>query len=323
MEDTSAMSRHIVFPQAGEVALTERDRGTASPDEAWMSTTLSLISSGTELRCFTGEFAPGTHWADWIKYPMAAGYSLVGRTDEGGRVFLRRAHASEASAPLSDIIPIPGDVPDEVAVWGALAMIGGMGFRAGDIRLVDDVAIIGAGPIGQMVLRWCVAAGARVLVVDPAEPRLAHARAGGAFATVAGTSRDAAGIARSVFGEAPRVAIDATGVEAVFADALRVPRDFGTLVLLGDAGDPSRQTLTSDVIRRGVRIAGAHMNHEDPSADWTQRSIHAHFHDLWRRGKFPLEGLVTHRFRPEECGEAYRLLAARDPLSMGIVFEWT
>jgi len=62
------------------------------------------------------------------------------------------------------------------------------------------------------------------------------------------------------------VVYDVTGHHAVFATALPLARKFGTVVLLGDAGNPQLQTLTPDVITRGLRIVGAHDMHAAPES---------------------------------------------------------
>jgi threonine dehydrogenase-like Zn-dependent dehydrogenase len=53
-------------------------------------------------------------------------------------------------------------------------------------------------------------------------------------------------------GSPPRVVIDSTGNSKVFQTALGLVQDFGTLVLLGDTGQPGMQALTPDVITRGL-----------------------------------------------------------------------
>lgn len=329
------MSKHIVFTGPRTVELQERTPATLDSGEVRVRTTCSLISAGTELRCWTGEFAPGTHWARYVRYPMGPGYSSVGivvettdaaRRSVGTRVFARRSHASEMRLPAEATVLIPDDVPDDVAAWTALAMVGGMGFRAGGVRLTSTVAILGAGSIGQMALRWCAAAGARVAVFDPVESRQAHAREGGAEAGFALGVADAAGPLQELFGGFPDVVFDTTGVAAVFPLALALPREFGTLVLLGDAGDPSEQRLTGDVLTRGVRVVGAHMMHEDLHGArgevWTEATIAAHFFRLWRVGRFPVEGLITDRYAPENAAEVYARLEERNLGTMGILFEW-
>src|SRR5262249_46553362 len=63
------------------------------------------------------------------------------------------------------------------------AKIAFMGARAGGYRLGSRVLVVGAGPIGQMSVRWASAAGARaVIAADTERRRLALATAGGATA---------------------------------------------------------------------------------------------------------------------------------------------
>src|SRR5205814_9512209 len=63
-----------------------------------------LISTGTELICLTHNFAPGTHWDAWVKYPFGTGYLNAGRViavgpevtgwHVGDRVASRGQHSS-------------------------------------------------------------------------------------------------------------------------------------------------------------------------------------------------------------------------------------
>lgn len=275
-------------------------------------------------------FEPGTHWDDWVNYPFSTGYCTVGEVVEidpsvasvslGERVFVRCSHASEHVVAASRVSVIPESVSDEEAMWAALAMIGSMILPTGDIRLEDDVAIIGAGPIGQMALRWCVAAGCNVIVCDPVSMRLKMATAGGAAAVFAGSVDDFGDAVRAHFGSLPRIVIDTTGAAAVFAKALPLVRDFGTLVLLGDTGTPSEQRLTPDVIRRGVRINAGHIMHE--TKDWFEDRIYRTFFRLLESGRFSLEGLNTHKFASEACEDAYRLTTEKRSETMGVWFDW-
>ena len=241
-------------------------------------------------------FEPGTHWDNWVKYPFSTGYCTVGVVTDidssvssvaiGDRVYVRCCHASEHIVDASRVSVIPASVSDEQAMWAALAMVGSMILPTGDIRLEDDVALIGAGPIGQMALRWCVAAGCNTIVCDPVAMRLDMASVGGAAAVFAGLVEDFGEPIQAHFGSLPRIVIDTTGATSVFAKALPLVRDFGTLVLLGDTGTPSEQRLTPDVIRRGVRIhAGQGMSCTKPRIGMSTRSIRASS-DCWHPGGF-------------------------------------
>lgn len=300
------MHRRLVFPEPNRVELQTFDLPSPAADEIHVRSILSLISPGTELRCLSGEFAPGTHWDHWIRYPFRPGYSVVARDEQGHRGFVRETHASAHIVAADRFFPIPDEVDDVTAAFSSLAMIGAIVLHAGQINLESRVLILGAGLIGQMATRWCRAAGAHVTLVDPVEGRLERAPADASFTSI--ESRLAP------------VVIDTTGLPSVFPKALAATEDHGIMVLLGDVGDPSQQGLTSDVILRGVRIHGAHMLHERPG--WSEGDIYRKYWELATSGRFSVKELVTHRLFAAEAAGAYAMLRARSAEAMGVLIDW-
>jgi threonine dehydrogenase-like Zn-dependent dehydrogenase len=321
-----------VFPTKGVVELEDFEPGPIRPTELRLKAEVSLISTGTEGICFMHLFEPGTHWDDWVKHPFHSGYSLVGRVVEvGGEVsgwevgqlaVARVPHASEAVVDAAKVSSVPHEIGPEDASWFALAMVAFMAPKNGHFRLGDSIAIVGAGPVGQLALRWALACGARhVVAVDPVPSRLAMATHGGATATVcAGVAEAITEVIEACGGVRPRVVVDATGHARAFEQCLALPRDRGVVVILGDTGSPSEQRLTRDVIRRGLHIVGAHGSHEE--GEWVQKAIDELFFDLVLRRRFDVSGLITHTFRPTQCKEAYELVASGREASMGILFDW-
>ncbi len=329
----SSSTRRLVFTGKQEVALESFNPGKPGKDQVLVRTHLSLMSTGTENIVFNRLFDPGSHWDLWVKYPFYPGYSSVGIIEEvgegvkhlhqGQRVAFRAAHRSHALEGAMGCFPIPDGVPFEQAVWFALAKITFHGALVARYALGDSVLIVGAGPIGQMSIRWARAAGcARIIVVDTAAHRMPLAEAGGATALVTspiGEARE--GVLAAGGGKLPRVVIDSTGNAAVFAAALGLVADRGTVVLMGDTGSPTRQALTSDVIIRGLTIVGAHDGHD--TGEWNGATISQLFFNLVASGRFPMAGLTSHVFTPENATDAY-LTANRDRAStMGLIFDWT
>lgn len=292
----------------------------------------SLVSTGTELICFNRNFAAGSHWDAWIKYPFTPGYSLIGEVTEvgakvhqfrvGDRVATRAGHASEVVRDAAEYFPVPPGMDPKLAAWFALAKIAGIGARVAEYELGDSVLVIGAGPIGQMSVRWARAAGAVVIIcADPLASRLALAQAGGATAVAAGAvDRKEAEILAANGGRRPRLVIDSTGHAAVFSAALAMAADRGRVVLLGDTGFPGEQKLTKDVITRGLTVVGAHDGHVDVLSNADGIST---FFNLAMSGRFNLDGLNTHRFRPDQCQQAYTTIDAQREKTMGVLFDWT
>ncbi|HXQ82354.1 MAG TPA: zinc-binding alcohol dehydrogenase [Opitutaceae bacterium] len=326
-------AHRLVFTGRQQVALEPFDPGEPGEDEVLVATRYSLMSTGTENIVFNRLFAPDTHWDRWVKYPFYPGYTAVGVVAQAGpkagslrrgdRVAFRVGHRSHDVVKASECYPIPDALPLPEAVWFSLAKITFHGALAARYALGDSVLVIGAGPIGQMSVRWARAAGlSSILVVDSVPDRMPLARAGGATETIVspiGKARDA--VLAAGRGRLPRVVSDATGNSEVLAAALGLAADRGTVVILGDTGNPTHQHLTGDVITRGLTIVGVHDLHNTP--EWNNATITQLFFDLAAGGRFPLAGLNTHFFEPEQCQEAYATANRDRAKTMGIVFDWS
>jgi len=323
----------IAFTGKQQVETQTFDPAQPSDGQVLVRTQYSLMSTGTENIVFNRLFDPGTHWDNWIKYPFFPGYSAVGEVVEAGpnvdqsligqRVAMRCGHASHHVISAGDVAPIPATVSGQEAAWFALAKIAFMGARVSEYALGDSVLIIGAGPIGQMSVRWAAAAGLEhIIVVDPVESRLRMAKQGGATAVIdtpVEECRDA--VLAATGGKLPRIVNDSTGNAAVFAAALGLAEKFGRVVILGDTGAPASQHLTGDVITRGITVVGAHDGHND--ATWHNMSIARLLFNLVERGRFDLKDLTTHVFVPDQAKLAYETANTRRGETMGIVFDWT
>jgi len=323
-------AQRIVFTGRQQVELEDYPIPKASDGEVLIRTRCSLMSTGTENIVFNRLFDPGTHWDNWVKYPFYPGYAAVGDVIEsnipnlpiGTFVTHRKGHCSHAVATASECVKVPSDVEPEEAAWFALAKIAFHGALVADYALGDSVLVIGAGPIGQMSVRWAEVAGAaEILVADTAAGRLKLAKSGGATLVIPEAIEFAReSILSSTGNRLPRVVIDSTGNETVFAQALGLAADFGRVVILGDTGRPAAQRLTNDVITRGLTVVGAHDGHNTPQ--WNLTTITELFLSLVSQGRFPLGGLKSHEFSPEDCGQAYETANKDRQTTMGLYFIW-
>jgi 2-desacetyl-2-hydroxyethyl bacteriochlorophyllide A dehydrogenase len=326
-------ARRFVFTGKQEVFLEEFELPVLKENEVLVKAHCSLMSTGTENIVFNRLFEGGTGWEDWVKYPFHPGYLAVGEIEVvggavttravGDRVAIRASHASHIIADSERTFPIPDALAYGEAVWFGLGKIAYMGAQVSHYHLGDSLLVVGAGPIGQMTVRWAAAAGLEhVVVIDPLESRLALAVRGGATAAINSSvddCRDA--VQDATGGKIPRIINDTTGNAAVFASVLGLAPDFGRIVVLGDTGLPSTQHLTHDLLRKGLTIAGAHDMHN--TERWNDATITAFLFSLSVRGRFDLGGLTSHVFKPGEVVEAYRLANTRRGETMGIVFDWS
>jgi L-iditol 2-dehydrogenase len=169
----------------------------------------------------------------------------------------------------------------------------------GHVHLGSEVAVVGCGPIGLLLVQVARAAGARVgLAVDPlAHRREAAARVGAEL--VAGPEDVPSGVDADVV-------FEVAGTDAAVDGAMRVARPGARVVLVGIPGDDHTSFRASLARRKGLTIVMVRrMNAVYP------RAI-----DLVDRGLVEVDALVTHRFPLAEVDEAFRVAAARTGLKV-------
>ncbi|HZI58145.1 MAG TPA: zinc-binding alcohol dehydrogenase, partial [Verrucomicrobiae bacterium] len=295
---------------------------------------VSLVSTGTELTAFGHCFEQGTHWDAWVKYPFQPGYATVAQIAQAGKnirglklgdkVVVRVPHASHHVVKETQITLVPDGISDEEAVWFALAKIAFAGVLAASLQMGARVTVVGAGPLGQMVVRWAaISPAAEIVVIDRNEKRLALARRGGATATIAkALGKDFDSLLTHLCGHRPELVFDCTGNPAVLTHALRLVADHGKIIILGDTGFPAAQSLTSDVVLRGISIIGVHDLHT--WSKWRdEREIFHLFFNFLSKKRFSTARLVTHRFDPRQPQEAYLLAERSKGNTCGILFDWS
>ncbi len=328
------MPKRIIFPEKGRVVLESFELSIPEPEQIKVRTCYSLMSIGTESIILHQKYDPDTHFANMFSFPqLKTGVQAIGEVEETGRnvkeyrpgdiVYMREAHASHQVLAAAACSPVPPEMDLKSACWCGLAKTAFRAAWAGRLVPGQHVLVIGAGPVGQMLLRWASLADVDTLaVVDISSFRLEHASRGGATLTIAGEIEQSMKEIQAINdGEGPGIVIDTTGNAAVFKHALRTAGRFGKVILLGDCGYPSRQCLSSDVMTKGLSIQATHDSHDRDG--WTQRKVDAHFFQQVEQGKFNLEQLISHEFTPDQCVDAYAQVDQRREETMGVLFDWS
>ena len=304
----------VVFPEAQRCDVIEEEIADPGPGEIIIQTAVSLISTGTESWCYQGQFDADTSWAGWVKYPFYPGYSNVGRVakvggevsefDEGDRVFSPSSHRQFVTmvAEAVTLVKIPDYIDDEEAAWLGLATITQTGVRRAEHSMGDRAVVIGLGPLGQLVAQYLRTIGLlEVLAIDTIQQRLDMALAHGATHGFCGSAAEARDfVAQHTNQQMADVVYDVTGHYAVLPMGLKLARNFGKLVLIGDTPHPSRQHLTQDVLTRQVDIIGTHNQKLPPSQAqrWPFEQQTLLFMEYLHRGQMQVSDLITHRFSP-------------------------
>jgi threonine dehydrogenase-like Zn-dependent dehydrogenase len=218
-------------------------------------------------------------------WPHCPGFTAHGVHRQGGLAQRLVVHPDllHATGPLA---------PSLSALVEPLA-IGVMAVSHAVIEPGDQVLVTGAGPIGLMVLLAALDKGARVLVADRLPARLALARDLGAEVTVDVTDTNVLDVCREwTSGDGVAVAVEATGVGTVGAQAVAAVRLAGQVVVVGLSDDDIAVPVRA-LMQRGVRLVGS------------RAGLFPEAVDLIRRRPDEVGSLVSHRFPLNEAGAAF------------------
>jgi 2-desacetyl-2-hydroxyethyl bacteriochlorophyllide A dehydrogenase len=323
----------IIFPEKGQVALQDYELPNPGPGEIKVRTLFSLMSIGTESIILNQQYDPDTHFARMFSFPqLQTGVQAVAEVEQLGKgvsefskrdhIYMRKAHGSHQVLAAKDCSPIPQGIDFKSACWAGLAKTAYRAAWAGRFEPGQHILIIGAGPVGQMAIRWAAIEGAdSIAVVDLSPTRLRHAKSGGATHLFNSDIAECLDQIHAINGgTGPSIVVDVTGNPMVLKHALAAAARFGKIILLGDTGYPSKQCLSSDVMSKGLTIQATHDSHD--RGGWTQRRIDRLFFGLVQQGRFDLSGLITHEFLPKDCERAYTLANEQREQVMGVLFNW-
>ncbi len=174
--------------------------------------------------------------------------------------------------------------------------------EAADVRLGDDVVLIGAGFMGNLVHQLVNLRGARrVVVADTRPDALARASAQGATRVVDVTSESLPDVVRELTGgRGADLTFECTGTQGALSSIGGVTRMSGTLVLVGFHQGPPREIPLAFWNWMAFSIVNAHFR--EVATIMRGMTIGTR---LLESGAIHLGPLVTHRFGLEQIGAAF------------------
>ncbi|MEW6755006.1 MAG: alcohol dehydrogenase catalytic domain-containing protein [Candidatus Latescibacterota bacterium] len=202
------------------------------------------------------------------------------------------------TAPPTALFPVPVGL---TAADAALLEPLGVALHAVDLahlRPMESVAVLGAGPIGLLIVQVARLAGAGTLYA--ADPLAYRAELAGRLGAdrVSGTHES---VAEWTDGRGVDVVLEATDSAAAPGQATETVRTGGRVVLAGIPREPTYCLDAATVRRKGLTLrAVRRMKHAYPRALQMADS-----------GRVNLRPLVTHRFPLSRAAEAFALQAAR------------
>lgn len=208
--------------------------------------------------------------------------------------------AELVTLPWDQFVPVPDAWPAETAALVEVAAVGvHTAERYGSVA-DRDVLVLGAGPIGLVLVRVLKALGARRVAaadVNPFRRRMAHEA--GADVVYDLSHPEAEAMFRNLWPEGVDAAFDCAGRPETVVRGLELTARGGTVVLTAIFEEDARIPMT--VLQRGERqLIGVQMYHRHDF----ERVI-----ELVETGRLDLSGLVTHRFALEDAPAAFALLA--------------
>jgi L-iditol 2-dehydrogenase len=298
--------RQAVLSQPGGFEIVDAPLPGIGPDELLVRVAACGVCA-SELDIYRG-------LAGHASYPWEPGHEVSGVVEQVGE----RVAGFAAGDPVAvwvtargygEYLAVPaehcfhaGDVPLELALGEPLSCAVNAVELAG-IALGDDVAIVGAGFMGQLIQRLVQLRGPRrVIVADTRDEALRRAASAGATATVNAAREPLAEAVRGLTdGAGADVTIEITGSQAALEAIGGCTRMSGTLVIAGYHQGAPRQVPLADWNWNAFRIANAHFR----DVATILRGMRAGMR-LVTSGRISLEDLVTHRFPLATIDQAFR-----------------
>lgn len=316
--------------------MEEYDVRDPGKGEVLIENEVSLISSGTELTAFRGEFPRPSAWSEYVKYPFYPGYSSVGRVvkvgkgvkalEVGDRVAAMGPHATHFIARAEDVVKVPDAVSSDAAAFHTIASGVMNSVRLARVTLGEKVVVVGAGLLGQMAVQFSrLSGGFPVVAADLYDLRLKLALISGATAVLNASREPLVEGVRRLIGEAD-VVFEVTGNPKVIPLAIKLVRSLGRLVILSSPRGPTTLDFHDEVNRPSRVILGTHFTSqpavETPYNPWTRKRNTELFFSLLEAGIVKVTHLITHRYSIREARDAYELIDKRPSECLGVLLEY-
>jgi alcohol dehydrogenase len=208
--------------------------------------------------------------------------------------------ATHAVVNRASVVPVPDDVPPEVAALLGCAVLtgGGAVLNVGNPRPGQSVAVVGLGGVGMAaVLTALTYDGVRVIGIDQLPEKLTAAKAVGAHETYTPQQAADAGVKAAVV-------VEAVGHPAALQTAIGLTAPGGRTITVGLPPPDARISLSPlGFVAEGRSLIGSYLGSAVPSRDIPR------FVSLWRSGRLPVEALVSSTIRLDDINEAMDHLA--------------
>jgi alcohol dehydrogenase len=264
-----------------------------------------------------GHCAPCTQGRPALCEPGAA-HNGAGDLLSGGRRLSRHGvainhhcgvscFAEYATVSRRSLVPVPKDAPLHIVALMGCAVLTGAGavFNGGDVKPGGSTAIVGLGGVGLAAVMGAVAAGAETIVaVDRLDAKLEAARELGATHVFRADDPDVVAKVREATRGGLETVLEFAGVAKALEMAYAITRRGGVTVTAGLPNPHAMLSLPAvSLVAEERTLKGSYLGSGVPSRDIPR------FLGLFRRGKLPVDKLLTHRMKLDDINAGFDRLA--------------
>ena len=183
------------------------------------------------------------------------------------------------------------------------------------IKLGDTVVVMGAGPIGSMIIPVALMSGAtKVIAINRSPGRLEFAKKVGADVVICSSEEDQIKrVLEETKGLGADVIFTANPSPGSHADALKMAKNRGRVNLFGGLPAGTKVDLETNLIHyKELIVTGAH---------GSVPRHHRQAIELIASGKLDMKAFVSHHFSLDDIGEAFKTAEGKEGLRV-IVNPW-
>ena len=245
-------------------------------------------------------------------------------------------HADVAFVPKNLCVKVPDNVDLKNACFTTVGSIAMQGVRNADVRVGENVVVVGLGLIGLITVQILKASGCRVFGIDLDESKVKLAKELGADVAL---SRSTPNIEESVRQFSRGIGADVTIIAAATRSndpvdfAGKITRERGKVVIVGLVGMdiPREEYYNKEIELRVSRSYGPGRydrayeefgrDYPAPYVRWTENRNMQAFLDLLSMQKISMDPIISHEFAIEQAPDAYDIIEQRKPY-LGIVLRY-
>ncbi len=324
----------IVFPEPGCVELErlEVSLQDLGPHELVVRGRRSVISPGTELAHYRGDVLAGVLPHAQTRGSFFPGYAMVGTVLAAGtetgvtvgtEVLSHTRHQSVARFDCRErvCVPLPAGLGVDVAPLARLAQVGGVSLQLAEARPGDTIAVIGLGPIGNLVAQLAQASGYGVVGVERSATRRSLAEACGLKTVVSPEEAREA-----VPPPGARLVLECSGSATAVLLATEICGRHGEIMTVGAPWRAEPDVPASSVVARVFeRFLCLRSGWEWQVPLYGDRSVAGCTNWAMGRiadGSINTGPLISGRVAPGGAGQAYNLLDSQPDQNFTFLLDW-